>query len=540
MLDFLWLRELLAVVTTVLGGALPSAPVVPATPVVAPVAQAPQGEVFFDDFAPTETGAPAEHWEHLASSTPERTPLTVEDGRTVVRVRPEGNLISREPVPLTVGTTYRVTAAVKMPRRTGTHPAFWLRGLHADRVGEIDVVESWGGEGRCRVQVAFYWRYFPRTGPMECVGDRYPADMSGWHEYAAEFTYAGPGLDPATAAATPTRLFVDGRETWSAPHSPVAPEHLRLQHKRNCDDALQPSCGVPEGDLSGSSMYVDWVRVEVVGRGQAAFQPSGVHAVRPGATGAMELHALDAEQGFGGFAAQTAIPLFVRDWRLTRGDHDGDRVEDLYAVDPSGTVHVLDGASGFQGFLAHDVVVGAVDLSAAAGARVAAGDADGDGRADLHVLTRDGAGRTVVTVLGAASGFHEVLATHTTPLAGLDDPRWVTALGDHDGDGVADLHVVDLAGPSGQVEVHVLGGATGFATYLTQTATVLPAVDPATWTATLADHDGDGRVDLQLVDRDDQGRTAVHVLGAASGFQQLLTQQLSALEATPEGDWLLF
>ncbi|WP_181312508.1 family 16 glycosylhydrolase [Nocardioides campestrisoli] len=543
MAEILWFRELVVMVSTLIASMLPVPPAAPDPPVVAAAAPAvgtTVEQVFLDEFTATPTGAPGEQWVHQASSTPERTELTAVDGRSVLRVRPEGNLMSRDPVPYRVGETYRVSAMVKMPRSTGTHPAFWLRSHLPDRVGEIDVVESWGGTGRCRVQVAFYWRYFPREGTMECLGDRYPADVSGWHEYAAEFTYAGPGEDPATAVAAPTRLFVDGVETWSAPHSPVTPEYLRLQHKRNCPDDQQPSCGEPPGVVAGPSMYVDWVKVERLGRGMATAQPAGVQAVTGTAAGTTELHALDAGTDYTGFSTQTALPLVPQEWRMARGDYDGDRVQDLYAVDPAGTVHVLDGAAGFQAFLAHDAGAAQVDLSAEAVLALRVGDADGDGRGDLHVVGRDGSGNAVVTVLDAASGFAEVISSASTPLPAVESPEWSWGVGDHDNDGVADLHAVNLAGRGGTVEVHVLDGSTGFQTVLTRTSTAMPALDPATWTATWGDHDGDGRVDLQLVDRDDAGRTSVHVLSAASGFAEFLVQQASPLGATTDPAWRLF
>ena len=59
-----------------------------------------------------------------------------------------------------------------MPAETGVHPAFWLRTDDTQRVGEIDVVESWGGKPRCeRVLAAYYWRYSPPIGDKACLGD---------------------------------------------------------------------------------------------------------------------------------------------------------------------------------------------------------------------------------------------------------------------------------------------------------------------------------------------------------------------------------
>ena len=159
-------------------------------------------------------------------------------------MRPEAHLGSLAPVPFEVGTTYRVSATLQMPAETGVHPAFWLRTDDTQRVGEIDVVESWGGKPRCeRVLAAYYWRYSPPLGDKACLGDKYPEDMTEWHEYAVEFTYMGPGQDAAAVSPVPTRFFVDGVETWSTDHAPVAPEHMRLQVKRNCPDEEQPTCG---------------------------------------------------------------------------------------------------------------------------------------------------------------------------------------------------------------------------------------------------------------------------------------------------------
>ncbi|WP_104107918.1 FG-GAP-like repeat-containing protein [Nocardioides sp. 616] len=534
MFELLWVRALLVAVATLTSSLGAGTLQVPSTPLVASAVQLGPQEIFADSFD-AAAGPVTDRWEHQASSTPERTELVTHDGRSALRVRPEGNLISLQAVPFSVGTTYRVSAVISMPRRTGTHPAFWLRTKDAAQVAEIDVVESWGGEDRCgRVHLAFYWQYFPRLGNMRCRGEAYPADMVAWHEYATEFTYMGPGRDPANGFATPTRFFVDGVETWSVDRSPMAPEFLRIQHKRNCPDAEQPGCGETG---TGPSMYVDHVSVQVVGRPPTGDPAAGVHAVTTTPSGVLELHALDPATSYSSFATQTSLPLGGQGWRTAKGDYNGDLVTDLFAVDPAGTVHVLDGATGFQTFLAQTGVAGIVDLSLASGTEISVGDDNGDGRADLYVISRDAENRTAVTVLDAANTFQAVLVQGGTAFPALDPLVWTIAAGDHDNDGRADLYAISSGQDGGSAAVHVLDARTGFQTFLTQTATALTAPDLATWKFTVGDYNDDGRADLYALDRDDNGLTAVHVLDAATGFESFLTQTTTALHQTTDPAW---
>jgi len=68
------------------------------------------------------------------------------------------------------------------------------------------------------------------------------------------------------------------------------------------------------------------------------------------------------------------------------------------------------------------------------------------------------------------------------------------------------------------------------------TFTAAPAVDPATWSVSTADHDGDGRDDLVLVNRAGT-MTEVHALSAASGFTSYLLQTATALGPTGDDTW---
>jgi hypothetical protein len=526
-----WLRELL-VMLQFLSPTTPPVPdlVVPETPLVSASAVAGPVEVFNDGFDLPY----AERWAHVSSSNVDRITQTTYDGRSVLQMGPEAHLGSLSPVPFEVGTTYRVSATLAMPAETGVHPAFWLRTDDTQRVGEIDVVESWGGKPRCnRVLAAYYWRYSPPLGDKACLGDRYPADMTQWHEYAVEFTYMGPGQDAAATSPVPTRFFVDGVETWSTDHAPVAPEQIRLQVKRNCPDEEQPSCGETS---TTPSMYVDQVRVEKVGR-QSAGTPPDLVAVREPATGGVDAHVVDAASGYAAYSNQTVLPLTGQGWSYATGDFDGDRATDVYAALPTGRgtaqVKVLDGSDYFHSFLTHATIV---QRGTRLGqVRFVTGDYDGDGRDDLWVIDHDDSGHLSVSVLDAATGFQTELSDAATAAPALDPDRWQVTTGDYDFDGRDDLYLVDLQS-DGRTAVHVLDAETGLTTFLAQTFTAAPAVDPATWSVSTADQNGDGRDDLMMVNRAG-ATTEVHILDAATGVTAYLLQTATVLGPTSDPSW---
>jgi hypothetical protein len=84
--------------------------------------------------------------------------------------------------------------------------------------------------------------------------------------------------------------------------------------------------------------------------------------------------------------------------------------------------------------------------------------------------------------------------------------------------------------------VHVLDAETGLTTFLAQTFTSAPAVDPASWSASTADHNGDGRDDLMMVNRAGT-TTEVHALDAATGFSTYLLQTATAMGPTSDDTW---
>jgi hypothetical protein len=535
MLPVAWLRDLfaaLSMATLVPAGLAAPPPItVPAVPVATAPAPVVPRDVFVDDFATPVT----DHWQHVSTSTPDRVRQETVDGRSVVALGPEGYLAALAPIPYEVGATYRVSAAIQMPRKTGTHPAFWARTGDHDVVGEIDIVESWGGKNRCgRVQTGFYWRYEPPVGKVVCRGDAYPKDLRDWHEYSVEFTYMAPGRDPAFHHAEPTRFFVDGKQVWSTDHSPIAQESIRLQHKRNCPEAEQPTCGETS---TGPDMLVDYVKVQLVDQSPAG-APADLITPKSNGAGGLEVHEPDPTSGYAAMRTSTAVPLPTGDWRYGTGDFDGDLAADLYAVAPgagnTATVKILDGSQSFQEYV--DQATIAVPHTPTSRQRVLVGDYDNNGRDDLYLVGADAWGGTTVRVLDAATGFQTELFRGRVAAPMLDHAEWDLTTGDVNGDSRDDLYLVDRDA-GGTAALHVLDAATGFATFLVQTTTAAPALDPSTWDVRAGDQNADGRDDLYLLHRDDAGSTSVHVLDAATGFTTYLLETRTALPATLDPAW---
>ena len=297
----------------------------------------------------------------------------------------------------------------------------------------------------------------------------------------------GPGQDAAAVSPVPTRFFVDGVETWSTDHAPVAPEHMRLQVKRNCPDEEQPSCGETS---TTPSMYVDQVRVEKIGR-QSTGTPADLVAIKEPATGGVEAHVLDPASGYAAYSNQTGLPLTEQGWRYATGDFDGDRVTDVYAALPAGggtaQVKVLDGSDYLHSFLSHATIV---QRGTRLGkAQFVAGDYDGNGRDDLWVVDLDDSGRLAVSVLDSSTGFQTELADAADGRAG---PRPGAVAGHH--------RRLRLRRPRRPLPrrpavrrphrgARARRGDRASRPSWRRPSPPRPAVDPATWSVSTADHE---------------------------------------------------
>ncbi|NUS37797.1 MAG: hypothetical protein HOQ02_02060 [Lysobacter sp.] len=231
-------------------------------------------------------------------------------------------------------------------------------------------------------------------------------------------------------------------------------------------------------------------------------------------------------------------------WAFDYADYNGDGVKDLYVIARQGAsgrteVHVLDGASGYRTFLLH--VATALPMTGADNGwvfRVA--DYNRDGIPDLYAIFKNGAsGRTEVHVLDGASGFQTYLAHIATPigLTGVD-AAWDFALGDFNQDGYPDLFAIAKLGASQTTEVHVLDGASGFQNFLLHTATALQQTGASNqWNFKVGDYNQDGMVDVYCINKiGASGMTEVHILDGSAGYGRFLAHVATPLQQTGTDD----
>ncbi len=196
-----------------------------------------------------------------------------------------------------------------------------------------------------------------------------------------------------------------------------------------------------------------------------------------------------------GFAASEGLPAVpTHGVNGALGDLDADGDLDVVVVgaewggdpgsDPLVSVWINDGAGGFADEGPQRLPE--VDWGARG---LAAGDVDGDGALDLFFTADTGALRLL---LGDGQG--HFLDAPPDALPGIVDPHGrVPAMGDLDGDGAPDLVVPAV----GQDRVLINDGSGRF---VDDTDYLLGPEDASTYTATLADLDGDGSLDALLSD----------------------------------------
>ena len=162
-------------------------------------------------------------------------------------------------------------------------------------------------------------------------------------------------------------------------------------------------------------------------------------------------------------------------------------------------------------------------------------DWNGDGHADLVVVQQSGtaSGATEVRVMSGANNFQNLLL-HTAIPMGPTDARYVFSTADWNFDGRFDLVVTQKSGTaSGHTEVRVLDGASFLRRYLQETITPLgPTGDCHAFTA--ADWNADGHPDMAVVQKcgTASGHTEVRVLDGASNLQRYLQESATPLGKT--------
>ena len=265
-----------------------------------------------------------------------------------------------------------------------------------------------------------------------------------------------------------------------------------------------------------------------------------VHVVKLDGPQGTEMHILDGASLWGAFQLHVGTAQHDTnsdEWQFAVGDDNLDGVNDLFVIKQQGAtgteVHILDGAADYRRWMLHT----ATPLHTTGDNwRFEVADFNGDGYLDVYAINRLGASGTEVHILDGASDYQRWLAHLATPQH-QSGPGWAFGVGDYDRDGVPDVYLIAQHGASGTTEVHVLDGAQDYQGWLLHTATALePTGD--TWDFDVRDHDGDGFDDVYAINRaGGSGTTEVHVLDNDDAFRSWLVQTPTAQHPTTDDNW---
>jgi hypothetical protein len=208
-----------------------------------------------------------------------------------------------------------------------------------------------------------------------------------------------------------------------------------------------------------------------------------------GAGGGPHVRAFNSVTGQQVFNAFAYSPGFTGGVRVATADMNGDGQADIITVPGSGGgphLRVFDGRNG-----AMIVNTFVFEGSATGGLNVAAGDVNGDGRADLIIGTENGGGARVRIINGASVGGPLTdINNFSFPATTFQSGARVGA-GDVNGDGRADVILGAAAG--GTPRVIVLDGVTSGT--IRDFFAYVPSFGGGVYVAA-ADFDGDGRAEI--------------------------------------------
>lgn len=210
----------------------------------------------------------------------------------------------------------------------------------------------------------------------------------------------------------------------------------------------------------------------------------------------------------------------------------------LPAMTASGKVevHTLTGASWYRQYSQH--VATALDAQDPSQWAFFTAPWAGSGRPDLIGVKFAGtsSGKVEVHVLSAASGYTQWVAHIATALPVVDPTRFQFALGSLNGDSRPNLYAIMTGGTaSGRTEVHVLSAASGYQAYAAHAATALPTTSNSAWRF-LVGATGPGDV-VGVLRSGASGRTEVHRLSASTGWSTFNAQVATPLEPTTASSW---
>lgn len=241
----------------------------------------------------------------------------------------------------------------------------------------------------------------------------------------------------------------------------------------------------------------------------------------------------------GGFFPITNIGTGLHEtgneWTFEMRHWDSDSKLDLVSINRRGgsnktEIHVLDGASNYQSFSTH-TATGLHQTDANWAFDVMHWDSDSS--LDLVAINRrGGSNSTEIHVLSGSSN-HQNFSAHIATALHQTDSNWSFRAARWDSDSIPDLIAINRSGGSGKTEVHVLDGASGYQSFSEHIVTGLHATDH-TMEFDIAYWDTDSKLDLVAIKKAQTGTnsTEVHVYSGASQFSTALLHSGTALHET--------
>jgi hypothetical protein len=219
-------------------------------------------------------------------------------------------------------------------------------------------------------------------------------------------------------------------------------------------------------------------------------------------------------------------------------DYNGDGIDDMWAIAREGSgsgktnVTIMNGANNYKTILLNNTAT-ILPESNSGWWGFTAGDFNNDKRADLYAINRQGA-KTDLHIMNAASNFSSYLLQVPTVL-GRTDLTWEFHAGDYDVDGKSDLYALYKNAPAG-TEVHVMGAANNFASYICSRVTAFPntTVD---WSFKVRDWDMNGQSEILGIKRMAAAGTEIHIVSGSSNYTTFMYQRVTALPQTNATDW---
>lgn len=128
----------------------------------------------------------------------------------------------------------------------------------------------------------------------------------------------------------------------------------------------------------------------------------------------------------------------------------------------------------------------------------------------------------IIHIISGASNYQSFLLQTGTPISQADaGANFLFAVGDFNHDGIPDLYCLKLSNTgTGNLEVHILSGASHYQSFLLQTGTPITQADAANFDFAVDDFNRDGFPDLYCLKRTNTGtqRLETHVLNGAVGY----------------------